>query len=229
MAKFLNTTGVSYHLEELIIQTKEWLFLFSPYLQFNKRIREHIQHLHADKCDIRIIFRENKLQKDEREWLESLDGIRVSECPNLHAKCYLNESQAIITSMNLYEFSQLHNNEMGVLITRSEDTELYNATTAEAKRLLTISKEIGERKKNSRKSTEPIKEYGFCIRTGVRIPFNVEKPMSYDAFREWSKYSNVEYPESFCHFSGEASKGETCFIRPVLKKNWKAAQEKLYN
>ncbi len=33
---------------------------------------------------------------------------------NLHAKCYLNEKAAIITSMNLYDFSQVNNNEMGV-------------------------------------------------------------------------------------------------------------------
>jgi len=35
MAKFLNTTGVSYHLEELIKGTKDRLILISPYLQFN--------------------------------------------------------------------------------------------------------------------------------------------------------------------------------------------------
>lgn len=37
MAKFLNTTGVSYHLEELIKTTKDRLILISPYLQFNDR------------------------------------------------------------------------------------------------------------------------------------------------------------------------------------------------
>jgi hypothetical protein len=36
MAKFLNTTGVSYHLEELIKGTKDRLILISPYLQFLK-------------------------------------------------------------------------------------------------------------------------------------------------------------------------------------------------
>tara|TARA_Y100001970_G_scaffold267425_1_gene357450 strand:+ start:598 stop:726 length:129 start_codon:yes stop_codon:yes gene_type:complete len=32
MAKFLNTTGVSYHLDELIKNTKDKLILISPYL-----------------------------------------------------------------------------------------------------------------------------------------------------------------------------------------------------
>ncbi len=67
---------------------------------------------------------------------------------------------------------------------------------------------------------------GFCIRTGVSIPFNVEKPMSYEAFKSWSKYSDPEYSEKYCHFSGEPSNGETCVSRPILKKNWKKAKEK---
>lgn len=66
---------------------------------------------------------------------------------------------------------------------------------------------------------------GFCIRTGIPIPFNVEKPMCYDAFRKWNEFGNPDYPEKFCHFSGEPSNGENCVNRPILKKNWKKAKE----
>ena len=142
MAKFLNTTGVSYHLEELIKGTKDRLILISPYLQFNDRIKEHLNNLNVQKRDIRIIYRENKLQLDENNWLESQIGVRTSICKNLHAKCYINENEAIITSMNLYEFSQQNNNEMGILILKSQDPDLYNSTLEEAQRLLTISEEI---------------------------------------------------------------------------------------
>ena len=69
------------------------------------------------------------------------------------------------------------------------------------------------------------RQTGFCIRTGVEIPFNVEKPMNYDAFKSWSKYGDTEYAEKFCHFSGEPSNGETSVSRPILKKNWKKAKE----
>lgn len=67
--------------------------------------------------------------------------------------------------------------------------------------------------------------HGYCIRTGAEIPFNIEKPMSYDAYKRWSQYGDPEYAEKFCHFSGEPSGGETSVSRPVLKKNWKKAQE----
>ena len=75
-------------------------------------------------------------------WLQELTYIRTSYCKNLHAKCYLNESLCIITSLNLYEFSQVNNNEMGVLIQRSEDTDLYRDAYEEAQRIIRVSEEV---------------------------------------------------------------------------------------
>ena len=240
MAKFLNTTGVSYHLEELIKGTKDRLILISPYLQFTDRIKEHLSNLNVQKRDIRIVYRENKLQLEENNWLESQIGIRTSLCKNLHAKCYINENEAIITSMNLYEFSQQNNNEMGIYVSKAQDTDLYNATLEEVQRLLTISEEIRVTVKKVTADTPPKAEKksveikhpnipssdkltGFCIRTKVPIPFDIEKPMSYDAFKKWNKDPN--HPEEFCHFSGERSNGETSVRQTILKKNWKKAKE----
>lgn len=225
MAKFLNTTGISYHLEELMTTTKERLVLISPYLQFNERIKEHIHNLNVQKRDIRIIYREDNLKKEESDWLKSQPGIRLSYCKNLHAKCYISENEAIITSMNLYEFSQLNNNEMGVFLSRRGDPELYNSAMEEVQRLLTISNEIRlVPEKPVITKVKPADQFGYCIRTGVKIPFNLEKPMCYTAYKEWDKYGNPDYAEKFCHFTGEGSLGETSFNKPILKKNWKKAQ-----
>lgn len=245
MAKFLNTTGVSYHLEELIKSTQDRLILISPYLQFTDRIKEHLKNLNIQKRDIRIVYRENKLQTDEQNWLADQVGIRTSLCKNLHAKCYLNENEAIITSMNLYEFSQMNNNEMGIHLTKAKDPDLYKETYDEVQRLLTISEEIkvtvhkvapaGREKSEpkpvevkaapSKTTAKPTgKAMGYCIRTGVEIPFNVEKPMSYEAYKSWSKYSNPDYKEKYCHFSGEESNGETTVSKPILRKNWNKAK-----
>jgi phosphatidylserine/phosphatidylglycerophosphate/cardiolipin synthase-like enzyme len=142
MAKFLNTTGVSYHLEELIKNTGDRLILISPYLQFHPRIKDHIHNLNVQKKDIRIVYRENKLQVEESNWLEEQIGVRTSILSSLHAKCYLNEKEAIVTSMNLYSFSQQNNDEMGILVKKSENPELYAEILNEAMRILTVSEEI---------------------------------------------------------------------------------------
>ena len=121
MAKFLTTTGISYRLEEIIKTAEERLVLISPFLRVNERIKELLEDKDRLKMDVRVIYGKNQLQPEENNWLESMASIRTSYCKNLHAKCYLNENEALLTSMNLYEFSQVNNNEMGILISREEE------------------------------------------------------------------------------------------------------------
>ncbi len=58
---------------------------------------------------------------------------------------------------------------------------------------------------------------GYCIRTGVEIPFNPKRPMAADAYKSWSRYKNADYPEKYCHRTGQASNGKTSMSRPVLE------------
>lgn len=66
---------------------------------------------------------------------------------------------------------------------------------------------------------------GYCIRTGKEIPFNIEKPMAYDAFKVWNQYKDTDYPEQYCHYSGEPSNGKTSVSKPILNKNWRKAKQ----
>ncbi|WP_421234583.1 topoisomerase DNA-binding C4 zinc finger domain-containing protein [Aeromonas enteropelogenes] len=142
MAKFLNTSATNYFLEELIKDAKERLILISPFLKLNDRIKELLTDKNRLKIDVRIVYGKSELQPEEISWLKELTYIRTSFCKNLHAKCYLNEEMCIITSLNLYEFSQVNNNEMGVLILRAEDNELYRDAYDEAQRIIRVSEEV---------------------------------------------------------------------------------------
>ena len=142
MAKFLSTTGTNYHLEELIKSASDRLILISPFLKLNDRMRELLADKNRLKIDVRIVYGKSELQPQEIEWLRGLTYIRTSFCKNLHAKCYMNEEMCIITSLNLYEFSQVNNNEMGILIQRSDDSQLYKDAYEEAQRIIRISDEV---------------------------------------------------------------------------------------
>ena len=142
MAKFLNTSATNYFLEELIKDAKDRLVLVSPFLKLNDRIKELLSDKNRLKIDVRIVYGKSELQPQEIDWLRGLTYIRTSFCKNLHAKCYLNEELCIITSLNLYEFSQVNNNEMGILIRRSEDAALYKDAYEEAQRIIRISDEV---------------------------------------------------------------------------------------
>lgn len=142
MAKFLNTSATNYYLEELIKNATDRLVLISPFLKLNDRIKELLEDKNRLKIDVRIVYGKSELQPEEINWLKELSFIRTSFCKNLHAKCYINEDSCIITSLNLYEFSQINNNEMGVFISRNDDSQMYKDTYEEAQRIIRISDEV---------------------------------------------------------------------------------------
>lgn len=154
MAKFLNTSATNYFLEELIKNATDRLILISPYLKLNDRIKELLEDKNRLKIDVRIVYGKNELQPQEINWLKELTYVRTSFCKNLHAKCYINEEYCIVTSLNLYEFSQVNNNEMGVYISREEDPDVYRDAYEEAQRIIRISDEI----RISLETVVPIKE-----------------------------------------------------------------------
>ncbi|MDU9048859.1 MAG: phospholipase D family protein [Candidatus Electrothrix sp. Rat3] len=140
MANFLNTSALNFLLEELIRTAKEELVLVSPYLKLNERVRELLRD-QSGQVDIMIIYGKKDLQPEERKWLAEQKRIKIGFCKNLHAKCYLNENYCIVTSMNLYDFSQVNNNEMGIGLHKSQDRSLYVDAYKEVQRLIRISEE----------------------------------------------------------------------------------------
>ena len=231
MAKFLDTFGISNEIAQLIKGAKDKLYLISPYLQIDDRFKEMIADKDRMKLDVRIIYRENKLQPQENNWLKSLTFVRTSLCKNLHAKCYLNESKAIVTSMNLYKFSQENNKEMGILVLKSEDEELYNAIYEEALILYRGSEEIKVTVEKIIPKEELIKNSeGHCIRCGINIKLDPEHPYCLTDYQSWKKFEDEAYIEKtgFCHVCGksnDSSMGKPVCIncyrknKKLLKKN----------
>ncbi|OAI11362.1 hypothetical protein A1359_14540 [Methylomonas lenta] len=154
MAEFLDTESVNMWLARIIKNARERVLLVSPYLKFSDRIKEFITDKNNLKIDVQIVYGKEEPKPDVINWLNNLPYVRASYCKNLHAKCYLNEELCIVTSMNLYEFSQQNNNEMGVLFSRQNDLILYNKAFEEVQRLIRISE---GRNANSFKISTPIK------------------------------------------------------------------------
>ena len=140
MAKFLNSSATTYHLEELIRNARTRLVLVTPRLKFSGRAKELVAE--KSSVEVRIIYGRCDLQPDDIGWLRQLAFVRTHFCRSLTAKCYLNEEQCIVTSLDLFDFGQITNDEMGVLISRSTDPELYDEAAEEAQRILRASDEV---------------------------------------------------------------------------------------
>ncbi len=175
MAEFLDTQVVSYYLKKLINNANDKLYLISPYLQLNNQLKLSLEDRHKFSIDIIIIYgKVSDINPDDSTWLQSMPGIKLLFHKDLHAKCYFNEKEAILTSMNLYMFSQQNNVEMGIYISKEKDEELYKQVATEVDRIKrgsehrTISVQKVEAKKPefhkeqpTPKNVEPIKTSAF--------------------------------------------------------------------
>ena len=241
MSEFFTTAGISNQLEETIKGANERIIIISPYLQTNRQIRELLEERDRFKIDIRVIYGKKVLKADEGKWLESVSSIRTSFYEHLHAKCYMNEKQALITSMNLYDFSQANNREMGILVTRDSDPELYEKIYEEARRILQASQDINgastakvEPAKALTRTTRPFTPRvaqapnrpttpttttGHCIRCKRSIPLNPARPYCPEHFTAWNKFKDDNYKDKYCHRCGKEH--ATTMVRPECRTCYK--------
>jgi len=133
MPKFLDTQAISHELMTVIKEAKEKIILVSPYLKVNSQIQERLKTKSkiGTLAEMVIVYGKSELKQSELEWIKEIDDLKIYEKSNLHAKCYLNEDKAIICSMNLYDYSQQNNIEMGILITKHHDREAYESLIEE--------------------------------------------------------------------------------------------------
>jgi phosphatidylserine/phosphatidylglycerophosphate/cardiolipin synthase-like enzyme len=231
MVKFLNTTSISSEIEQIISNASERLIIISPYLKIGDRFKRLLEEKDESGLDvIRIIYRDDELQSQDVKWLSSLKNTRTSISKNLHAKCYMNEKEAVITSMNLYEFSQVKNDEMGIVVFQKNDTEIYEEIYKEVKRIIKGSEEIKITvetiiPKEERIITAPKFEAksgdGFCIRCGTPVKLDPEKPYCVMDFQKWAKFKDATYVEKNgkCHICGKPN--DSSMEKPVCKECYK--------
>ena len=152
MAKFLTTAGVIHQVEDIIKGAKKKLVLISPFVQINKMIMERLHQASDSGVQIILIYGKDELKRTEKKQLESIENLTLYYYQNLHAKCYFNETEMVITSMNLYEFSQRNNREMGILVKKNEDTTLFNDAVNETHSIIKAAAEIQNNNSSKKKA-----------------------------------------------------------------------------
>lgn len=213
MAEFLTTNGTSYNIENIILEARTKLVLVSPYLQLSKTFYERLKDCSNKGVAIKIVYGKDDLKPNERNSLAELKNVELFYFDNLHAKCYFNETKMVITSMNMYEFSEKNNREMGVLINRNTDKELFDKAVEETASIIQSAEPVALKKadrkiytntQQTNTSVSPKKQVrGYCIRCETRIHFDPNKPYCPECFSIWAQYENPEYTETVCHRCGE--------------------------
>lgn len=202
MAKFLDTMEITSSIQRILKSANEMVVLISPYIDFDPRYKSLIEEKNEEHVQVRIVWGKKKKQfkfdDDVKKWLKSMEFVSQTFCKKLHAKCYLNEKEAIISSMNLYKASQEKNIEMGILITKQDDCEAYEELWKEVKRIINDKPEI---------IIIPSPKKGYCIRCGAKIKRDPEVPYCKTDYKIWRNFEDETYVEKsgFCHICGKSN------------------------
>ncbi len=181
MAKFLDTQAISNELMKLIKDAKEKIVLISYSFKVNPQIQERLKTKSkmSTLSEIVIVYGKTELKPAELLWIKEIQDLKIYEKSNLHAKCYLNEDRAIICSMNLYDYSQQNNIEMGILITKEEDKVAYDE----------LIDEINNIKVNGiRKSIDD-------LQNKAKVPKEMQPEVFSEANTKSSEIVNIKYED----------------------------------
>lgn len=216
MAKYLTSKETQAALENIILNAQKSLVLISPYLKLTNPLRSRIKAAAEKGVKVTIVFRSEADVRSDFEILKAIKNVKFKCTDDLHAKCYFNESQMIITSLNLLESSG-KNWEIGLLINIEEDKEIYNAAVRDCRTIYSYSNVIESlpEKKTSIRTHFKNLGHGYCIRCSREIPFNMDKPFCLDCFSIWSIYGNEEFVERTCHSCGDYA--QTVRLRPFCE------------
>ncbi|MBF4983912.1 phospholipase D family protein [Nonlabens mediterrranea] len=303
MSDFYTGDKLNDLIEDVFLRAKKEIIIVSPYIKLDDQYKKVLDKATEDHdVHLKLLIGKNEdniyrsISKEDLDYFKSHSNISILYEPNLHAKCYMNYNEAVITSMNLYDFSANNNVEAGVHLKKvmignsNSFIDCYNSfdkIIEEAhcifiqrpvfkKKLFGLAKDFHgtktlhditddfnisdfsyqkvsinsfqdpvvintqetkttlerRRKKPERKSSisnsvnnlnnikEETQEFGYCIRTREKIPYNPAQPLSRDAYYEWVEWKNMDYSENYCHKTGRNSNYQTSMRKPILNSDY---------
>jgi hypothetical protein len=238
MSDVLVNRDLKHNIEAAIRNAERYLFIISPYIDIGTGMQKALLEV-SKEAIITVVYRKSGgsshksgINDASRTFLRSLPNTEFVVVENLHAKIYMNEDAAIISTMNLTQSSN-HNFEIGVGIDRFRDIEMYDETLNYIIYMLQSDKSdlTEERFENIRPtlpftldiygkeikvngkviSKQDLKDlqaacnvkHGYCIRCkSPELEFNPIAPYCKSCFNVWLKYKNRDYEENCCHRCG---------------------------
>lgn len=111
--KIVNPNEIGAKISTLVAEATEKVILVSPYVSIHewKKICINLEKAISKGIKVELYYRE--LNSDNKNKLEEL-GISLFEVKGLHTKLYFNDNRVIVSSMNLYEYSDLNSIDLAI-------------------------------------------------------------------------------------------------------------------
>ena len=122
MAKFVEGSELNHEIDSLFKNASNELIIVSPFVKLHSRQKDALANKVNDhKFKLRLVFGKNESNKsrslglEDFEFFKKFANVEIYYEPRLHAKYYANDEKGILSSMNLYDYSQNHNIEFGIV------------------------------------------------------------------------------------------------------------------
>ncbi len=209
-----------------IQQANQSIVLISPYFDPWHHLTMAIRNaITVRGVKVILILRggRDRAQQEAKARAFSDMGVTVKFVERLHAKLYLCDSVAFLTSLNLLRSSMEGSYELASIICQRTDPRAF-------KQLLGIVKEVADLTKaddllagstTPRAPTKQLQKHtskksaGFCLRCKTAIPFNHTAPYCKSCYKSWSRWKNINYTEKHCHRCGKEA--STSLNKPMCK------------
>ena len=224
MTEIITAKAAAYHLESIIKTARERLVLVSPYLKVSDVFLQRLTEAARRNVRTTLVYGKDELTYAEREKWKSFPDFDVLFLKNLHAKCYFNESEMVITSMNLYDVSE-GNRELGVRLKVGDAAFTDAVEEVESIIAAAATPNWWERARNPTTASvatpkeqgrpRPSSERGYCIRCSEEIRLDVNRPLCTECYTVWRFFGNADYEEKWCHDCGDGY--ATSMNRPLCR------------
>lgn len=223
MSIILNTDGISASILNIIDTATEYVVLISPFQRLLPEVCNRLVAAMDRGVEIFVIDGKRGMRDETLDWYSSYPSVSIGYIPELHAKVYANERMAVVCSMNLLSYSQLNNEELGVLFSIEKDEKEFEDLSAHIFRMVNKAEEeygpwnigkiyawIPNRKLVSRDDEDYIH---FCIRCGVMLPHWWNRVYCESCLISWERWRDMDQVEyrGYCHSCG-------CVCDPSAKK-----------
>jgi hypothetical protein len=204
---------------DLIGEAQDYLVLTTAYLKswihLDHELKQALGRGVRVHCLIRTPDGQRRDREKAEEEIEQMQdlGVQVHQLERLHAKAYISETRAIVTSFNLVSDSQ-NSLELGVLL--SEPTLVEQCFEALAdycppiRELKTprAPRSTGSRFPTPRAQRVIESETAFCIGcASPSHPYNLDKPLCRSCYRKSSEGNDYTVLEDrVCHRCGQANR-----------------------
>ena len=220
MIRILSTKGLAVQIRDIIREARKRVVLISPFLDEDSDIYNYLHELRGKSYMVpifvitrtpeQVLKSHKKSQCNAIKKLSEIPDCFVHYCHDLHTKCYFNESDMIITSLNILSTSEENNFELGVHIDIDtldgkpfHDAQLRVNEICRA--AVPIMNQIDSEGNFVRKPRR-----AFCINSGVEMDYkglpNEDGTTQYivrQVYRNLNvKQKDINAPQCYCHLCG---------------------------